>query len=85
MAPYLLLLPQVMMIVMVIVYKRVFLQTRPPGATFSCTAASSNWENVTNSQLVTITALSFTLVTTSVPSSVPNMSLRAVNISITVS
>jgi prepilin peptidase dependent protein B len=38
------------------------IQTRPWGATFSCSAAASNWENVTDPS-VTITALSFTLST----------------------
>jgi prepilin peptidase dependent protein B len=59
--------------------------TRPPGATYSCTPAAGNWENVTNSKVVKITALTFTLTTTTVPagSPVPYMALRGVTITIT--
>lgn len=36
-------------------------QARPPGAALSCTAAAADWENMTNTNLVTVTALTFTL------------------------
>jgi prepilin peptidase dependent protein B len=37
------------------------LQTRPWGASFSCTAAASAWENVTDPNVILITGLTFTL------------------------
>lgn len=37
------------------------LQARPPGATFSCNASASSWENMTDSNVITMTALTFTL------------------------
>jgi prepilin peptidase dependent protein B len=61
------------------------LQTRPPGATFSCTAAAGNWENVTDPNFVTITALTFTITTrtlTTGPGS-RGLALRSVDISLT--
>lgn len=61
------------------------LQTRPPGAAFSCGAAVSAWENVTDPSIINITALSFVLNTIAVPigSNPPDMVLRTVTISIT--
>lgn len=61
------------------------LQARPPGATFSCTAATNNWENLTNSNVVTITALTFILNTYSVPAGQanPSMKVRSVDITLT--
>ena len=35
------------------------IQARPPGATFSCTAATDNWENITDVNVVSITNLGF--------------------------
>lgn len=59
--------------------------TRPPGATYSCSPAAGNWENMTNPKVVKITALTFALSTTTVPagSPVPYMALRTVTITIT--
>ncbi len=60
-------------------------QTRPPGATFSCTASSSAWENMTDPNVVKITALTFTL-NTSTYSTGPGpaaITMRSVDISIT--
>lgn len=37
------------------------LQTRPYGAAFDCTAAANAWENVTDSNVIQITTLTFTL------------------------
>ena len=37
------------------------LQTRPSGALFSCAASSSSWEDMTDSNIIQITALTFTL------------------------
>lgn len=61
------------------------LQTRPYGATFDCTAAASNWENVTDSA-ITITALTFTLTTKTITAgsnSSGTLIMRSVDISIT--
>jgi type IV pilus assembly protein PilW len=61
------------------------LQARPPGATFACNAAATNWENITDPNIVNITALSFTLNTTTVPvgQTANTIRLRSVDISIT--
>jgi prepilin peptidase dependent protein B len=61
------------------------LQTRPFGAAFSCTAAASAWENVTNPAIVQITNLSIILTPTNVPVGATSnyMILRSINISIT--
>jgi len=37
------------------------LQTRPPGAPYDCATAASNWENITNPNVIEVTALSFVL------------------------
>ena len=37
------------------------LQGRPPGATFSCTAAANQWENLTDPNFVQVSALTFTI------------------------
>jgi prepilin peptidase dependent protein B len=61
------------------------LQARPPGALFSCAAGASNWENITNSSVLTITALTFTLntQTLSTGSGTKSIAIRSVDISIT--
>jgi prepilin peptidase dependent protein B len=61
------------------------LQARPPGATFACNAAGSNWENVTDPNIVNITALSITLTTHTVPAgaSTNNIITRSITISMT--
>lgn len=60
------------------------LQTRPPGATFACNAAATNWENITNPAIVRITALSFTLNQENVPSGATSyIMVRSIDISIT--
>lgn len=61
------------------------LQSRPPGSAFACNAASSNWENMTNPSIVTITALTFTLNTYALPigQAHPTITTRSVDISIT--
>lgn len=58
-------------------------QVRPPGAGFSCVA--SGWENMTDTNIITITNLTFTLNTSTVttgPGS-QGITLRSVDISIT--
>lgn len=40
------------------------IQARPPGASFSCTASTNAWENITDSNIIEITALNFTLTKT---------------------
>jgi type IV pilus assembly protein PilW len=59
------------------------LQTRPWGATFSCSA--TNWENVTDPSIITITSLTFTLTTQTVNigSGSTGISMRSIDISIT--
>lgn len=37
------------------------LQARPYGASYDCAAASNNWENITDSNIIQVTSLSFTL------------------------
>jgi type II secretory pathway component PulJ len=59
------------------------LQTRPPGALFSCTAITSNWENMIDPNVITITALSFTLNTTTLSATNGQLLVRSVDISIT--
>jgi prepilin peptidase dependent protein B len=55
------------------------IQYRPVSATFSCTASAASWTNMTDPSLVTITAFSVTINT----SSEPPMEIRNVTISIT--
>lgn len=43
------------------------LQSRPPGAAFSCTAATTAWDNMTNPNIMQISNLSFALSTVTVP------------------
>lgn len=57
------------------------LQSRPPGATFACNA--SNWENITDPNVVLITALNFTLTTTTVTSGTITLLMRSVDITLT--
>lgn len=59
------------------------IQARPPGATFSCNA--SNWDNVTDTALINITALTFTLNTTTLTTGpgTKGVLLRSVDISVT--
>lgn len=57
------------------------IQVRPAGATFACNAASSNWENMTDPTVITITNLSFTLNQTTVSSGL--LVIRSVDISVT--
>jgi prepilin-type N-terminal cleavage/methylation domain-containing protein len=59
------------------------LQTRPPGAAFSCAAAVSAWENMIDSNVITITALTFTLNTTTLAANTSHLAIRSVDISIT--
>lgn len=61
------------------------LQTRPWGAPFSCTAGTSTWENITDTNVVLITALSFTLNTTTITTGpgVAGITIRSVDISMT--
>lgn len=42
------------------------LQSRPPGASFSCTANASDWENMIDPGFIEITNLTFTLTTSSI-------------------
>lgn len=58
------------------------IQSRPAGATFSCAAAASAWENLTDPNIITITALSFTINSISPPSA-SSVRIRTVTISMT--
>lgn len=61
------------------------LQTRPPGAPFDCTTAASNWENITNPNVIEVTALSFTINSSTIATGPGSKSLiqRSVDISLT--
>ena len=60
------------------------LQSRPTGASFSCTAAASDWENITDPNVVQITAFTVTNNQSSVPiDAVSNLILRRIDISVT--
>lgn len=61
------------------------LQSRPPGAAFSCTASSSAWENMTDPGFIQITSLTFTLTTTTMTTGpgTQGLAIRSVDISIT--
>jgi prepilin peptidase dependent protein B len=61
------------------------IQARPPGAAFDCSAAASAWEDVTDSSVIRITALTFTLnqkTITTGPGTI-GLLMRSVDISIT--
>lgn len=61
------------------------LQTRPFGAAFDCAAAANEWENVTDSNIIQITALTFTLNTSTIATGPGAKTLiqRSVDISMT--
>lgn len=61
------------------------LQTRPYGASFDCTAASSTWENITDSNTIQVTNLTFTLNQSTIATGPGNkgLVLRSVDISMT--
>ncbi len=61
------------------------LQARPPGATFACNAASNNWENVTDPNIVNITSLIISESTHTVPAGLASNTIvtRSIDISIT--
>jgi len=61
------------------------LQARPPGASFICTASANSWENMTDPNLITITALTFTLNTTTLTTGpgAQGIMIRSVDITLT--
>lgn len=61
------------------------LQARPPGASFDCSAAASAWENVTDTQNIQITNLTFTLNTSTITTGPGSrgLAMRSVDVSIT--
>lgn len=61
------------------------IQTRPWGASFSCAAAASAWENMTDTNIVNVTALTFTLTTQTINTGpgTAGITLRSVDISLT--
>ena len=58
------------------------IQSRPAGASFSCAASASAWENLTDPNIITITALSFTINTSSPPGA-SSILIRTVTVSMT--
>lgn len=61
------------------------LQARPFGASYDCAAAASAWDNVTDSNIIQITALTFTLNTSTITTGPGNKGIvqRSVDISMT--
>lgn len=61
------------------------LQTRPPGAAFDCATAASNWEDITNPSVIQVTALNFTLNSSTIATGPGAKTLvqRSVDISLT--
>ncbi len=61
------------------------LQTRPYGAAYDCTTASANWENITDSNIIQITSLSFTLNSSTVATGpgAKGIVIRSITISMT--
>lgn len=61
------------------------LQARPPGAPFDCATATANWENITDSNVVQVTGLSFTLTTRNITTGpgTRGITMRSVDISLT--
>lgn len=58
-------------------------QARPPGASYDCAAAATAWENITDTNLINVTALTFTLTSTTVPIGAASNSIRIRSIDIT--
>lgn len=60
-------------------------QARPPGAAYDCTAAANTWENMTDTNVLTITALSFTPTTVTITTGpgTKGVSFRSIDISLT--
>ena len=61
------------------------LQTRAYGSPYDCATASDNWENVTDSNIIQITSLTFTLNASTIATGPGNkgLDIRSVDISIT--
>lgn len=61
------------------------IQARPPGAPFDCTASSTSWENMTDPNIITITALTFTptLTTITTGPGAQGITIRSIDITIT--
>jgi len=61
------------------------IQARPPGAAFDCSAASTAWDNMSDSNIIQITALSFILntITRTISGSTSSIAIRSVDISLT--
>lgn len=59
------------------------IQSRPWGATFACNAAAGNWTNITDTNVVTISNLNFTLTSQVLTSGGHSITVRNVTISLT--
>lgn len=58
-------------------------QSRPWGATFACTAAATNWTNITDTNVINVTTLSFTLSTQVITEGAHTITVRYVTITLT--
>lgn len=61
------------------------IQARPYGAPYDCATAAANWENITDSSIIQITALTFTLNTSTIVTGPGNKGItqRSVDITMT--
>jgi prepilin peptidase dependent protein B len=61
------------------------LQSRPWGATFACNAAANNWENISDSNVIQVTNLTFTLNTQTIATGpgTAGITIRSVDITLT--
>lgn len=59
------------------------IQARPYGAAFDCNAAQNAWENITDTNVIQITALTFTLNTSTVTTGPGNKGIQIRNVTIT--
>jgi prepilin peptidase dependent protein B len=61
------------------------IQARPYGAAFNCATAAANWENITDSNIIQITALTFTLNSSTIVTGPGNKGItqRSVDITMT--
>jgi prepilin peptidase dependent protein B len=61
------------------------IQARPPGAAFDCNAIATAWENMTDTNIIQITNLTFTLTTNTITTGpgTQGISMRSVDVTIT--
>lgn len=61
------------------------IQARPQGAAFSCSSPTAGWDNMTDPNLITITALTFTLNTSTVTTGPGTKGIAVRSVDITIS